>query len=389
MRKIKKPIAFLLVLAVLTLFSGYNGRVKIRDRVIIQGMALDTENDAYFLTVQTYKPSSLQEPKNEYELHTAGGRTVYEALQSINSIIGQQAFFSNLQVIVLSQGVADKGLSPVLDFFARYSEIRKNVTVVASACKASELLTVDSESGILPAERINKIMSYGTDTSSYDGSKLLDITERYLSDTTDAFLPLLDVSEDDNERTVKICGVLCFSGNLPSGIMSPADSVGFNWISGYDSRQSLIVDSDSGKLTLSVQGVSCKISAKEAAGNYNTDHSPDSDSFPDTVPEIDIELKLKFNVNEVNSKKAVISEKDILDITPLLSEKVKERAEQSINRAFYELDSDIFEFGKYVRRDCPNLYQSDKYKKLEKSDWKINISARAEIYRVGKTNRTV
>ena len=389
MRKIKKPIAFLLVLAVLTLFSGYNGRVKIRDRVIIQGMALDTENDAYFLTVQTYKPSSLQEPKNEYELHTAGGRTVYEALQSINSIIGQQAFFSNLQVIVLSQGVADKGLSPVLDFFARYSEIRKNVTVVASACKASELLTVDSESGILPAERINKIMSYGTDTSSYDGSKLLDITERYLSDTTDAFLPLLDVSEDDNERTVKICGVLCFSGNLPSGIMSPADSIGFNWISGYDSRQSLIVDANSGTFTLSVQGVSCKIFAKEAAGNYNTDHSPDSDSFPDTVPEIDIELKLKFNVNEVNSKKAVISEKDILDITPLLSEKVKERAEQSINRAFYELDSDIFEFGKYVRRDCPNLYQSERYKKLKKSDWKINISARAEIYRVGKTNRTV
>lgn len=389
MRKIKKPIAFLLVLAVLTLFSGYNGRVKIRDRVIIQGMALDTEKDAYFLTVQTYKPSSLQEPKNEYELHTASGRTVYEALQSINSITGQQAFFSNLQVIVISRSVADKGLSTVLDFFARYSEIRKNVTVVASACKASELLTVDSESGILPAERINKIMSYGTDTSSYDGSKLLDITERYLSNTTDAFLPLLDINENDSERTVKICGVLCFSGNLPSGIMSPADSVGFNWISGYDSRQSLIVDVNSGTFTLSVQGVSCKISAKETAGNYNTDLSPDSDYFSDTVPEIDIELKLKFNVNEVNSKKAVISEKDILDITPLLSEKVKERAEQSINRAFYELDSDIFEFGKHVRRDCPSLYQSERYKKLKKSDWKINISARAEIYRVGKTNRTI
>lgn len=389
MRKIKKPIAFLLVLAALTLFSGYNGRVKIRDRVIIQGMALDTENDTYFLTVQTYKPSSLQEPKNEYELHTASGSTFYESLQSINSITGQQAFFSNLQVIIISRSVADKGLSTVLDFFARYSEIRKNVTVVASACKAAELLTIDSGSGILPAERINKIMSYGTDTSSYDGSKLLDITERYLSDTTDAFLPLLDINENDSERTVRICGVLCFSGNLPSGIMSHADSVGFNWISGYDSRQSLIVDSDSGRFTLSVQGVSCKISAKEAAGNYNTDHSLDSDSFPDTVPEIDIELKLKFNVNEVNSKKAVISEKDILDITPLLSEKVKERAEQSVNRAFYELDSDIFEFGKYVRRDCPNLYQSERYKKLKKSDWKINISARAEIYRVGKTNRTI
>lgn len=389
MRKIKKPIAFLLVLAVLTLFSGYNGRVKIRDRVIIQGMALDAENDTYFLTVQTYKPSSLQEPKNEYELHTASGSTVYEALQSINSITGQQAFFSNLQVIVISRSVADKGLSTVLDFFARYSEIRKNVTVVASVCKAAELLTIDSESGILPAERINKIMSYGTDTSNYDGSKLLDITERYLSDATDAFLPLLDINENDSERTVKICGVLCFSGNLPSGIMSPADSIGFNWIAGYDSRQSLIVDSDSGRFTLSVQGVSCKISAKETAGNYNTDHSPDSDYFSDTVPEIDIELKLKFNVNEVNSKKAVISEKDILDITPLLSEKVKERAEQSINRAFYELDSDIFEFGKYVRRDCPKLYQSEKYRKLKKSDWKINISARAEIYRVGKTNRTI
>lgn len=389
MRKIKKPIAFLLVLAVLTLFSGYNGRVKIRDRVIIQGMALDTENDAYSLTVQTYKPSSLQEPKNEYELHTASGSTVYEALQSINSITGQQAFFSNLQVIVISQSVADKGLSPVLDFFARYSEIRKNVTVVASACKAAELLTIDSESGILPAERINKIMSYGTDTSNYDGSKLLDITERYLSDTTDAFLPLLDINENDSERTVKICGVLCFSGNEPSGIMSPADSVGFNWIAGYDSRQSLVVDSDSGTFTLSVQGVSCKISAKETADNSNSDHSPDFNSSADAVPEIDIDLKLKFNVNEINSKKDAISEKDILDMTPLLSEKVKEKAEQSVNRAFYELDSDIFEFGKYVRRDCPKLYQSEKYRKLKKSDWKINISARAEIYRVGKTNRTV
>lgn len=389
MRKIKKPIAFLLVLAVLTLFSGYNGRVKIRDRVIIQGMALDTENDTYFLTVQTYKPSSLQEPKNEYELHTASGSTFYESLQSINSITGQQVFFSNLQVIIISRSVADKGLSTVLDFFARYSEIRKNVTVVASACKAAELLTIDSESGILPAERINKIMSYGTDTSSYDGSKLLDITERYLSDTTDAFLPLLDINENDSERTVKICGVLCFSGNLPSGIMSPADSVGFNWISGYDSRQSLIVDSDSGRFTLSVQGVSCKISAKETSDNSNSDHFPDFNSSADTVPEIDIELKLKFNVNEVNTKKAVISEKDILDITPLLSEKVKERAEQSVNCAFYELDSDIFELGKYVRRDCPSLYQSERYKKLKKSDWKINISARAEIYRVGKTNRTI
>ena len=389
MRKIKKPIAFLLVLAVLTLFSGYNGRVKIRDRVIIQGMALDTENNTYFLTVQTYKPSSLQKPKNEYELHTASGSTFYESLQSINSITGQQVFFSNLQVIIISRSVADKGLSTVLDFFARYSEIRKNVTVVASACKAAELLTIDSESGILPAERINKIMSYGTDTSSYDGSKLLDITERYLSDTTDAFLPLLDINENDSERTVKICGVLCFSGNLPSGIMSPADSVGFNWISGYDSRQSLIVDSDSGRFTLSVQGVSCKISAKETSDNSNSDHFPDFNSSADTVPEIDIELKLKFNVNEVNSKKAVISEKDILDITPLLSEKVKERAEQSVNRAFYELDSDIFEFGKYVRRDCPSLYQSERCKKLKKSDWKINISARAEIYRVGKTNRTI
>lgn len=279
MRKIKKPIAFLLVLAVLTLFSGYNGRVKIRDRVIIQGMALDTENDTYFLTVQTYKPSSLQEPKNEYELHTASGSTFYESLQSINSITGQQVFFSNLQVIIISRSVADNGLSTVLDFFARYSEIRKNVTVVASACKAAELLTIDSESGILPAERINKIMSYGTDTSSYDGSKLLDITERYLSDTTDAFLPLLDINENDSERTVKICGVLCFSGNLPSGIMSPADSVGFNWISGYDSRQSLIVDSDSGRFTLSVQGVSCKISAKETSDNSNSDHFPDFNSF--------------------------------------------------------------------------------------------------------------
>lgn len=186
------------------------------------------------------------------------------------------------------------------------------MTVVASACKAAELLTIDSESGILPAERINKIMSYGTDTSNYDGSKLLDITERYLSDTTDAFLPLLDINENDSERTVKICGVLCFSGNLPSGIMSPADSVGFNWISGHDSRQSLIVDSDSGRFTLSVQGVSCKISAKETSDNSNSDHFPDFNSSADTVPEIDIELKLKFNVNEVNSKKAVISEKDIL-----------------------------------------------------------------------------
>lgn len=99
MRKIKKPIAFLLVLAVLTLFSGYNGRVKIRDRVIIQGMALDTENDTYFLTVQTYKPSSLQEPKNEYELHTASGSTFYESLQSINSITGQQVFFQTSRLL--------------------------------------------------------------------------------------------------------------------------------------------------------------------------------------------------------------------------------------------------------------------------------------------------
>ena len=75
---------------------------------------------------------------------------------------------------IISREAAEKGLADLLDFFARYSKIRKSVTVVGSECPAAELLTVDSESGLLPAERINKIMSYGTDTSNYDGSKLID-----------------------------------------------------------------------------------------------------------------------------------------------------------------------------------------------------------------------
>ena len=373
MWKIKKPIAFILAIAIISLFSSYNGRVKIKDRDIIQGMAVDAEQEGYSLTVQTYKPSSLQEPKNEYELHTAQGRTLFEALTSLNAITGQQAFFSNLQVIVLSRETLEKGLSPILDFFSRYSEIRKNVTVVASQCKAAELLTVDGETDILPAERIEKIMSFGTDSSNHDGSRLMDITERYLSNASDAFLPLLDVKEQDNSRTVKICGTLCFSGAHPSGVMSPEQSVGFDWISGFSSRQSIVLDTEIAVFTMSVQNTSCKISAK----------------INDGVPLVNVELSVVCNLSEVESKQPEISQKDITEIIPLLSREVTSMAQSTVDKAFFELDSDIFKFGKVVRRDCPEFFNSQQIDSIPKSRWKINIAASADIYGIGRTNRTV
>ena len=364
---------FILVLSLLGLFSGYNGRVKIKDRVIIQGMAVDVADEGYSLTVQTYKPSSLSEPKNEYELHTADGKTLFEALTAVNTITGQQAFFSNLQIIIISREAAEKGLADLLDFFARYSKIRKSVTVVGSECPAAELLTVDSESGLLPAERINKIMSYGTDASNYDGSKLIDITERYLSDASDVFLPVLDVREDDNEKTVKICGVLCFRGRAPAGMISPREAVGFNWISGYDSRQSILLDTEKALFSLSVQSVKCKIDAKIENG----------------LPVITIGLSVMCNLNEVGAKGGPVSEDDIKGLSPQLSKQIEGMAMDSVDAAFFGLSSDIFEFSKIIRKKFPDYFYGEAFGQIPKTDWRVEISAGADIYRVGKTNRTV
>ena len=96
---------------------------EIEDMMIIQGIAVDKEKDAYEVTVEMLnnKQSASADSSNVGDemtlVYSAKGETVAEALRLIINKTGNVPIYTHNKVIILSEDVARTDITKILDFF--------------------------------------------------------------------------------------------------------------------------------------------------------------------------------------------------------------------------------------------------------------------------------
>lgn len=234
-----RKTAVVLAVVIIALFSFNDREIykkDIRNRLIIQGVGIDAEQDGtYTLTVQAIatgaqslsngSESSTEQP---VKIYTVNGDTVYSAIKSITEYDGKIPLYSQNRVIVIGRSVAEQGIDGIVDFFVRDVENSASLRIALADGSAAEVLSVKSKNGEVIARNIElSIKSAEYEPEIFD-LQLYEMINRYRDKNPSYAMPLLAVKRSGEESSVELKATAVFSGTRLKDTLTDRETVMLN-----------------------------------------------------------------------------------------------------------------------------------------------------------------
>ena len=302
----RKALIVLLVffMAFYTFNSEEIYKKDIRNRLVIQGIGIDVEDDEkYFVTIQaidtnaqaaTSSDGASQPPLKTYKTK---GDTIYTALKSVTETEGKIPLYSQNRIIILGKSITEENMSDVIDFFVRDVENSSSVYIAAAEKTAGEILEAKNGQEYISARSIETgISSYEYDARIFE-LQLFDLINRYNSGTKDFAMPLLSLKEEKGEKSVEISGTALFNSTKYREKISKDETVFLNILYDKLNNTALSYDIDNDqKVSLNI--VDSKTTRKVDINNGQ--------------PVFKIKVKMEADIAEISGGvSSAMKEKDI------------------------------------------------------------------------------
>lgn len=142
MRKIKKHIGLILILAIIIAFpTSISNQIKINMRVIVTGIAVDKEDNNFVVTAQIIKPSQSAKDSSEsasIDYITDKGETLAGAISKLSFKAGKSSAFSHTNFVIIGKSLFEDDVTESLDYFVRDKIIKNSALVLFAEEKASD-----------------------------------------------------------------------------------------------------------------------------------------------------------------------------------------------------------------------------------------------------------
>jgi len=155
----RRSILLLLILSLLVL-PGCWSRSELNELAVIVALGIDKYEKGYMVTAQVVNPSEIGLQRGSVGaspviVYSAPGHTIPDALQRILSQAPRKLYLSHLRVLVFGEEIARAGLSDVLDYISRNSELRTDFYLaVAQGTEAADVLQVLTPFEHIPANSL-------------------------------------------------------------------------------------------------------------------------------------------------------------------------------------------------------------------------------------------
>ena len=247
-------IIFAIILALFTFSENEVYKKDIRNRLVIQGVGIDLEEDGtYTVTLQAIDTNSSeassaegasQPPLKAYKLT---GDTVYTSIKSVTEKEGKIPLYSQNRIILIGKSITKEKMDDVIDFFVRDVEVGGTVYIAATEKTASEILTAKNGKELISAENLeNSIEAYEYDAKIF-ATELYELINRYNSGSKDFALPLFSLQEKGDEKSVEITGTALFDNTKYREVISKNETIYLNVLS--DEVYNTAIAFDGGKGT--------------------------------------------------------------------------------------------------------------------------------------------
>ncbi len=322
----------------LIFFCGCSGGIELHEKFIIQGIAVDKDEEKYKLTAQAY---DFQTPKDEQEPNIrvveVSGRTLLEALDNIKKKTSLNPVYSQNMIILMGEDVAKSGVNNFIDFFIRHCETRPKVKLCVCSGDASDILKAKDGDKTVKASNIHDLIpdELGSDVMHFVGDVYGKISDPYVA--------WLDLSENSGSKEIVFKGVGLFHDDVLDEFLENDDAFGFMIFKGIPNFSSCVVKNDYfGEVTCSVTNSDIK-----------TTPEIDENSYP--VFKINISVDISAFAFD-SDYKTNASESDIKGLEKSIEAKLGSIYE-SLLKKITSANIDALGFGKVMRNSHPEYFK--------------------------------
>lgn len=372
---------------VLSLSAGCWSRREINTLAFAAGVGIDIADEPgkVVLTAQVIKPGDIGTPQAGGKGGGGGGKaepvwvsesmgdTVFDAVRSFATQSPRRLNLTHNEIIVIGKEAAEKGVRPLLDFFARDPEPRRTAWVIVADGKAADILKAKSQLATIPARGIANLIEQRYATSEVSAANLQEFLGWLMSKTTAPVATHVGLTGSGEERRAQILGTAVFKGDKLVGQLDKPETRGLLWVLGEVRSGIIVVESPrgGGKVSLTIVSAESKIRPELRNGK----------------------MRIRVEVSEVGNLGDQGSTADLA--TPPMMAALERRQEDSIRKEILaalakarKFKADIFGFGEAIHRKYPR-----EWKKMEPK-WDqvfptidVEVSVKAKIHRVGSITR--
>lgn len=353
MNKVLKIIALLGLL--ILLFSGcQNSENELKNRLIVQAIGIDAQKDGTVLvTLQTLDTEMAGNPNSGASLSDVvtsfevTGKTVADAISNAATVIGKKPLLSQNRLVVFGRDTAEQGILQHLDFFVRDTENRTTVLLAVSDTKASDVVSAKMGENVLTADSLEDILHAQQFSTDIVGQALYSVINNLESDTADAYLPVLKVTDEkEDESKVELSSVAVFQKDRLQYELNEEGITALQLLTneveiGYFSVENPEYDSTT---VLKIRKSRVKIQPAIKNGKIH----------------FDIQLQMTVDIAENKTEKPFgVSKEFIQSTTKCAKEYITRLLDESLKQSFVVNQSDPYRFGTRFLKAYTSYYKEN------------------------------
>lgn len=359
----KKNIVIVIIITFLsTLSTGCWNRREVNTLAVATGLAIDKDQDKYVVTVQIIIPREIASKRagvnSPVITLTEKGETIFEALRKMTKVSSRKIYMAHLQTVVLSEEIAEEGLSKILDFLARDHEFRTDYYfIIARDAKAAEILKIVTHMENLPSLSIHESLKTSEKAwAPTKATRIIELINSLLLEGKSAvisgvkvigpsFTSTEQLKEVEMPSEILIDNLGIFKDDKLVGWLNEDESKGYNYIIGnVKSTIGIIPIDNSRKVSLEIKHAASKIKAK----------------FDNGKPYIDLKIEIKCSIGEVYGPIDVYKQENLNIIQNRASLKLENMCNDTVGKVKSDYQTDIFGFGEAVHRANPSYWKKVK-----------------------------
>ena len=387
-----KKFTIIIITFIITItLTGCGGYEELNNLSIVTAVAFDKTDDVYelsFLIANSPKAqTSSKEGEAKTTVYTGKGKTIAEASKDIEQIVPKQIYLGHINVVVISEDIAEDGFLKIADWLLRNPQTRKKFYLLqAKDVSAKNILKIVSPLESFPSQSIATLIESNSETKSIATSiTYSNFIAQILEKGYDPVLPSItikgDVKEGSNEKNLEttepesylVLGPLAiYKGDKLEGFSSEKESWAINVL---------------------------KNEAKEV--NYNVKYQNQDVSIETSSLKSDIKIIDKNNIEitisgvgdiyNINNQIDIQNYKEINKIEKTWSKSLKKDLSKVVKKVQSKYKADIFGFGNLIYKNDPKTWE-----KLEK-EWNtkyfpnlnVKIKTNLKISATGSLVKTI
>ena len=381
----KKIILFIICLTI----CGCNDYAELNKLSIVTAAAIDKNKNKYEVTLlianSPKQDTSAKEGEAKTTVYKAKGKTVAEAIKSIDLKTPKQLYFSHINVVVISEEIGKEGFLKIADWLIRHPQTRNRFYLIGvNKDKASDVLKIISPLESFPSQSIATLIE-----SNKNGSKIgnsasySNFIGKILETGIEPIMPTININGNP-KKGAKQENVETAEPNTYLSLGNLAIYKGDKLIKTSTKKESEIIQLINNEIKELLTNIKYKNNnANIFSNNLKTKirlKNPNS---------IDIYVKGTGTIYEINGP--ININKNIKKIEKKWNNKKKKDIKKTITIIKKEYKSDIFGFGNLIYKNYPKKWEkiknewNDKY--FEKL--KINVHTNIKIVSTGSLTKTL